>query len=177
MTDSTVEPASPTAQRRSADEAQIAVSNPRGLETWRVFLQAHATVVRRLEAELEAAGQISLADLDVLIQLASAPGDRLRMSELADTVLLSRSGMTRRIDRLEDAGFVQRHECTADRRGAYAAITAAGLDRLTSARPTHLRGVEEHFVSRLTEDELASVRGALTKLIPADDRPSEEACS
>ncbi len=72
------------------------------------------------------------------------------MSELADTVLLSRSGMTRRIDRLEAAGLVQRHECAADRRGAYAAITQEGLERLERARPTHLRGIEEHFVSRLT---------------------------
>ena len=119
---------------------------------------------------------MSLADLDVLIQLAAAPGHQLRMSELADTVLLSRSGMTRRIDRLEAAGFVRRHECAADRRGAYAGITDAGLDRLRGSRPTHLRGIEEHFVSRLTEDELTAIRNALTKLIPPDDRRPDKAC-
>jgi DNA-binding MarR family transcriptional regulator len=151
-------------------------SNARGLDVWRTFLQAHATVVRRLEAELEADGQVSLADLDVLIQLANAEGRKLRMSELADTVLLSRSGMTRRIDRLEAAGFVRRHECAADRRGAYAGITDAGLERLQRARPTHLRGIEEHFVSRLSDDELHAIREALTKLIPLDDRPSQDAC-
>ncbi len=176
MTDTSVEPASLTAQSRS-DDARAAVPTPRGLETWRTFLQAHATVVRRLEADLEADGQVSLADLDVLVQLANAPGGRLRMSELADTVLLSRSGMTRRIDRLEVSGYVRRHECAADRRGAYAGITEAGLDRLDAARPTHFRGIDEYFVSRLTEDELAAIRGALTKLIPPDDRPSEKACS
>ena len=146
-----------------------------GLETWRTFLQAHATVIRRLEAELEAGGHVSLADLDVLIQLASAPGRRLRMSELADTVLLSRSGMTRRIDRLETAGFVQRHECSVDRRGAYAGITESGLERLRQARPTHLRGIEQHFVSRLSDGELAAVGDALTKVIPPDDRQPEKA--
>jgi DNA-binding MarR family transcriptional regulator len=176
MTDAIVEPATLPAGSRAHD-ARTGAPDAHGLDTWRTFLQAHATVVRRLEAELEAEGQLSLADLDVLLQLASAPGGRLRMSELADTVLLSRSGMTRRIDRLEVAGFVRRHECAADRRGAYAGITDAGMDRLNAARPTHLRGVEEHFVSRLTEDELTAVRRALTKLIPPDDRSGEKACS
>lgn len=147
-----------------------------GLETWRTFLQAHATVLRRLAADLEADGQMSLADLDALIQLAAAPGQQLRMSELADTVLLSRSGMTRRIDRLEAAGYVQRHECAVDRRGAYAGITDVGLDRLRGSRPTHLRGIEEHFVSRLTADDLTAIRDALTKLIPPDDRRPERTC-
>ena len=124
-------------------DPRLAAPSPRGLETWRTFLQAHATVVRRLEADLDEAGQISLADLDVLFQLASADGRRLRMSELADTVLLSRSGMTRRIDRLEAAGLVQRHECAADRRGAFAAHHGSRLERLQRARPTHLQGIEE----------------------------------
>lgn len=160
----------------AGDNAPGDAPSPGGLETWRTFLQAHATVLRRLEADLEADGQMSLADLDVLIQLAGAPGHQLRMSELADTVLLSRSGMTRRIDRLEAAGFVQRHECAVDRRGAYAGITDAGLDRLRGSRPTHFRGIEEHFVSRLTVDDLTAIRDALTKLIPPDDRQPEKAC-
>lgn len=151
-------------------------AHPRGLDTWRTFLQAHATVMRRLEAELEADGQVSLADLDVLMQLSNAEGRRLRMSELADTVLLSRSGMTRRIDRLEAVGLVRRHECAADRRGAFAGITEAGLERLHRARPTHLRGIEEHFVARLSDEELSQVREALTKLIPPDDRPAQDGC-
>jgi DNA-binding MarR family transcriptional regulator len=147
-----------------------------GLATWRTFLQAHATVIRRLEADLEADGQLSLADLDVLIQLSTADGHRLRMSELADHVLLSRSGMTRRIDRLETAGLVQRHECAADRRGAYAKITDDGLERLHRARPTHLRGIQEHFVARLSPDDLASLRDALIKVIPPDDQPVDKDC-
>jgi DNA-binding MarR family transcriptional regulator len=175
MSDMTLTEPAGDAPARSGTSAATAAHSP-GLETWRTFLQAHATVLRRLEAELEADGQISLADLDVLIQLANAEGRRLRMSELADTVLLSRSGMTRRIDRLEASGLVQRHECAADRRGAFAGITDAGLARLRSARPTHLRGVEEHFISRLDDDDLVAIRAALSKLIPLDDRQTEKDC-
>src|SRR5689334_21558930 len=165
-----------TVNRRTAPDMRATPTADPDLATWRTFLQAHATLLRRQEADLEADGQLSLADLDVLIHLSSAEGCRLRMSELADTVLLSRSGMTRRIDRLEASGLVQRHECAADRRGAYAGITPAGLERLQRAKPTHLRGIEEHFVSRLTDDDLAAIRDALTKLIPPDDRQPENAC-
>ena len=150
------------------------VSTDPGIVTWRTFLQAHATVIRRIEADLESEGQLSLADLDVLIQLARAEGHRLRMSELAEVVLLSRSGMTRRIDRLEASGLVRRHECAADRRGSYAAITETGLDRLREARPVHLRGIDEHFVSRLTADDLAALSAVLAKIVPLDDRPGRQ---
>jgi len=174
MTDITMDPpaaGTTTRQTRTVPEPLVM---SHGLETWRTFLQAQATVVRRLEADLEADGQMSLADLDVLIQLAEADGHKLRMSELADTVLLSRSGMTRRVDRLEAAGLVQRHECAADRRGAYAGITEAGLERLRGSRPTHLRGIEEHFIERLSATDLAAIREALGRLIPPDDRPAEK---
>jgi len=143
---------------------------PRGLDAWRAFLQAHATIVRRLETDLEAAGLPSLADLDVLMQLSQAPERRLRMSELAEEVLLSRSGMTRRIDRLESAGLVARHECSSDRRGAWAIITDAGIDRLMSARPTQMLGVDAHFVSKLTDEDLTSLRRALDKVVPPSER-------
>lgn len=176
MTDITLDPPAGGVSNAIHEGVHTGSERSRALETWQTFLQAHATVVRRLEAELEADGQVSLADLDVLIQLANAQGNRLRMSELADTVLLSRSGMTRRIDRLEASGLVQRHECAADRRGAFAGITDAGLERLRRARPTHLRGIEEHFITRLDDDDLASIRAALIKLIPPDDRPREKDC-
>jgi DNA-binding MarR family transcriptional regulator len=152
------------------------ISTDPGIVTWRTFLQAHATVIRRLEADLESEGQLSLADLDVLLQLARAESHRLRMSELADEVLLSRSGMTRRIDRLEASGLVRRHECAADRRGAYAAITETGLERLREARPAHLRGITMHFVSKLTAEDLEAMRAVLAKVIPLDDRPTDKGC-
>jgi len=136
-----------------------------GFDAWRTFLGAHAAVLRRLEAELEAEGLISLADYDVLVNLATAPAGKLRMSELADQVLLSRSGMTRRIDRLETAGLVRRDECAADRRGSYATITPDGLERVRSAGPTHLRGIEEHFIAKLSPAELEAIRAALSKIM------------
>lgn len=150
----------------SAPPAPLELDRTRhGFDAWRTFLGAHAAVLRRLEAELEAEGLISLADYDVLVHLATAPGGKLRMSELADQVLLSRSGMTRRIDRLETAGLVRRDECAADRRGSYATITRDGLERVRSAGPTHVRGIEEHFVARLSTAELDAIRDALAKLM------------
>lgn len=136
-----------------------------GFDAWRTFLGAHAAVLRRLEAELEAEGLISLADYDVLVNLATAPGGKLRMSEIADQVLLSRSGMTRRIDRLETAGFVRRDECAADRRGSFATITPDGLERVRSAGPTHIRGIEEHFIAKLSPAELEAICAALAKVM------------
>lgn len=154
---------------------EIDLSRP-GIRAWRTFLGAHAAVMRRLEAELEAEGLISLADYDVLLNLASAPGGKLRMSELADHVLLSRSGMTRRIDRLEAAGLVTRAECAADRRGSYAAITPDGLERVRSAGPTHLRGIQEHFLAKLSADELDAISAALAKVIPAASADGNAGC-
>jgi DNA-binding MarR family transcriptional regulator len=159
-----------------SDRPQVVVQTDPGLIAWRTFLQAHATVVRRIEADLEADGLPSLADLDVLLQLAQAPERRLRMSELADEVLLSRSGMTRRIDRLEAAGYVQRHECSADRRGAFAGLTDEGMRRLQTARPTHVRGIMDHFVSKLSADDLAALRRTLAKVLPAETVDAELVC-
>ncbi len=114
--------------------------------------------------ELEAEQGLSVADIDVLIQLAAAEGGTLRMSDLADRVVISRSGMTRRVDRLEEAGLVRRASCSEDRRGAYAIITPEGRTRLEDALPVHLRGIEQHFVSRLTADDLTCLRDSLGKL-------------
>ena len=175
MTDTALDPvvAASPGTRQPVDPLPDPTTVDLGLQAWRTFLQAHATVLRRLEADLDAEGQISLADLDVLLQLAAVESHRLRMSELADNVLLSRSGMTRRIDRLEAAGLVRRHECAADRRGAFAGITEAGLDRLRRARPTHLRGIQAHFIERLNDDDLARLRDALAKVIRPHDQPTE----
>jgi DNA-binding MarR family transcriptional regulator len=137
------------------------------LQTWATFLQAHSSVVRRLEAELESETGMSLADYDVLVTLARA-GRTLRMSDLADRVVLSRSGMTRRIDRLEAVGLVERRECATDRRGAFAHLTDAGLARLQQVGPVHLRGIERHFTSRLEPVELDRLQTALSKVACAD---------
>jgi DNA-binding MarR family transcriptional regulator len=127
------------------------------LAAWRAFLRAHASITRALEAELEAEQDLSLASYDVLVQLAEAPDRRLRMTELADAVLLSRSGVTRLVDRLEKSGLVARCRVASDGRGVAARLTEAGLDRLRTASRTHLRGVGQHFVNRLDEADLRTL--------------------
>ena len=138
---------------------------------WRSFLRAHATVVRRLEAELVAEHDLPLASYDVLVQLSEAPDHRLRMTELADRVLLSRSGLTRLADRLERDGLLVRRACPSDARGTLAVLTEAGLERLHEAWPTHLRGVEEHVTGRLTADEVVQLSVLLGKLVDDPDAP------
>ena len=142
---------------------QMSRHDPR-LGAWSAFLRAHARVVRELERELQAEQRMALTDYDVLVQLANAPGRRLRMSELADRLLLSRSGATRLVDRLVAQGLVERVMCDVDRRGQWASLTDAGVDRLRQASPTHLRGVAEHFLDRLSTDELAALERVFTRL-------------
>lgn len=125
------------------------------LVAWRSFLRAHARITRALEAELVAEQRLSLASYDVLVQLTEAPQRRLRMTELADAVLLSRSGVTRVVDRLERAGLVSRLPVENDGRGVAAQLTAAGLNRLRVASRTHLDGVVRHFAVRLEAEDLA----------------------
>lgn len=127
------------------------------LHAWRSFLGAHARVMRCLEAELLAEQRLSLVSYDVLVQLAEAPKRRLRMAELADRVLLSRSGVTRLVDRLERAGLVTRQRVSGDGRGVIAELTHAGLDRLRTASGTHLTGVARHFVARFEPGELSNL--------------------
>jgi DNA-binding MarR family transcriptional regulator len=124
------------------------------MTAWRAFLRAHASVTRALEAELIAGQRLSLASYDVLVQLAEAPGRQLRMTELADAVLLSRSGVTRLVDRLERTGLVSRCPVAEDGRGVAARLTEKGLERLRNASITHLAGVVRHFADRLEPGDL-----------------------
>ncbi len=134
------------------------------LEAWRAFLRAHAYVSRQLEQELMADHGMALAEYDVLVQLSAAPDRQLRMSDLADRLLLSRSGATRLIDRLEGAGHVQRVSCETDRRGQWATLTPAGLERLRAAWPTHERGIREHFLDRIPATAGAALQHSLERL-------------
>lgn len=131
------------------------------LRAWVAFLRAHAAIVRRLEAELEAARSLSMAEYDALVQLATADQRRLRMSELADRVVLSRSGITRLVGRLEARGWVERSSCPTDARGAWANLTPAGLDTLREAAPVHLRGIERHFLVPMDQADREAVARAL----------------
>jgi DNA-binding MarR family transcriptional regulator len=133
--------------------------------TWRDFLVAHARLQRLLDEELRAEHDLSLAEYDALLQLAEAPGRRLRMHQLADRVVLSRSGITRLIDRLLVDGAVERSLCATDARGAEAVLTAAGLDRLREASRTHLRGIAHHFLDVIPPDELSAVGRAMSAVL------------
>ena len=130
---------------------------------WRSMLHAHASLVRQLETDLEAETGLSLADFDVLAQLALGGGE-LRMTELANRTLISRSGMTRRVARLVWEGLVRRGDTDADGRGVVVCLTDAGVARLTETAPVHARGVAAYFVSRLDDEELAVLERAFDKV-------------
>jgi DNA-binding MarR family transcriptional regulator len=147
----------------------------RELSVWRTFLRAHASITRRLEHDLAAEHMLPLPSYDVLLQLAESPQRRLRMTELADRVLLSRSGLTRLVDRLAADGLVDREPCPSDARGTFTVITEAGLERLREAAPTHLRGIEEHVTSRLSPDELDAFGRLLRKLLTPAEAETEPA--
>jgi DNA-binding MarR family transcriptional regulator len=136
----------------------------RGLDAWASLLQAHATLVRRLESDLERETGLALADFDVLAQLARAGGE-LRMTELAARALISRSGMTRRVARLVDEGLVRRADADADGRGVVVALTDMGVARLTETAPVHASGIARLFVAQLDDQELAILERALGKVI------------
>jgi DNA-binding MarR family transcriptional regulator len=154
----------PTGKANLEPEMQLEVVGERSLESWRAFLSAHARVLRSLETELGVEQQLPLADFDVLSRLSEAPGGALRMHDLADSVLLSRSGLTRLVDRLVRDGSVSREPSPGDLRGKLAVLTPAGLRRLRRATPVHLRGVSQHFLSRLTALELSTLRGLMDRL-------------
>jgi DNA-binding MarR family transcriptional regulator len=148
----------------------------RELGAWRSFLRAHAQITRKLEADLVAEHDLPLPSYDVLLQLAETPGRRLRMTELADRVLLSRSGLTRLVDRLEREGLVERTACPNDARGTNAVLTDAGLERLRTAAPTHLQGVSEHVTSRLTAVEVDQLKALMLKLTDGPHEPPAGGC-
>ena len=124
------------------------------LGAWRGLLRAHAEITRELDADLTSEHGLSLSSYEVLLYLADAPEGRLRMSELAESVLLSRSGLTRLVDRLAREGLIERVRCDADARGWFAQVTPAGRELFASARSTHLDGVRARFLERYSRAEL-----------------------
>src|SRR5260370_18970921 len=137
---------------------------PAELRAWAAFLDAQAALLRQLEAELIEKEDMSLREFDVRVQPGIAPDRRLRMTELSERVRLSRSGLTRLVDRMAQAGLVKRARCGSDRRGTFATLTPAGASRLRRARPVHFRGIREHFGKRLSAAQLAAVAEALQPL-------------
>jgi DNA-binding MarR family transcriptional regulator len=127
--------------------------------------------VRELERELVAQTQMPLGWYDVLLQLAEAPQRRLRMADLADRVLLSRSGLTRLVDRLQAEGLVSREPSPEDARGTFTVLTDAGLARLRRAAPTHLTGIQQHWLAHFDDNELRQLGELLGRIDGSDPQP------
>jgi len=144
------------------------------LAPWRAFLHAHARVARRLDEDLQIGHALSLQEYETLLHLAEAPGRRLRMGRLADSLLLSKSGATRLVDRLVDDGLVERTTCSSDARGAEAALTGSGLARLRAAAPTHMAGIRDYFFGAVQLADLPAVERAMSAI--ADQFCSATAC-
>jgi len=135
------------------------------LAAWSGFLRAHGQIVSGLDEELRREHDLPLSSYDVLTQLESAPGAEMRMSELARAVVLSRSGLTRLVDRLERQGLLERRECPEDARGSNAALTELGIERLGDARVTHLDGVRRLYLERLEPAEQAGLADVWARLL------------
>jgi DNA-binding MarR family transcriptional regulator len=138
---------------------------------WTGFVVAHAVVTRKIDRDLAEAGLPNLDVYDVLLTLESADHGRLRMSELAERVMLSRSGITRLVDRLEKEGLLKRHDCPSDRRATYAAITEKGLSLRRKMWPTFRSGIAEYFGAFLSEDEAKTISLAFARITASTPVP------
>jgi DNA-binding MarR family transcriptional regulator len=143
--------------------------SPRELRAWRGLLRAHAALTKALDADLEAEHDLPLSSYEVLLHLSHAPGQSMRMCDLASSIILSRSGLTRLIDRLEREGLVERRSCSHDARGSYAVLTPAGQERLQQARSTHLAGVRSLFLDRFSAEELDALGDAWERVLTGAD--------
>jgi DNA-binding MarR family transcriptional regulator len=138
------------------------------LELWEDLVRAHSTILNRLEEEMEREQGLPLRWYEVLLQLSRAPEGRMRMQDLAQISLQSKSGLSRLVDRMEMAGLVTRESCPSDRRGILAAITPAGRRRFRRAAPLHVRGIERHFGRHLAPDGSEALRSLLACLLEAN---------
>ncbi|HZG48090.1 MAG TPA: MarR family transcriptional regulator [Thermoleophilaceae bacterium] len=143
------------------------------LGAWRGLLRVHSELTKALDAELVAAHGLPLSSYEVLLFLADSPDGRMRMAELADSVLLSRSGLTRLVDRLERDGLLNRVPCEQDARGFFAEVTPSGRKLFRAARRTHLDGVRERFLRHFSRDELRTLGALWLKIPAAAELPSE----
>ena len=139
-----------------------------GQQAWRGLLRAHACLAKRLDAELERAHGLPMSSFEVLHHLAGSPGGRMRMCDLAEHAQLSRSGLTRLVDRLEREGLLERCSCQHDARGAYACLTGDGRVRMQEARRTQLSVVNEYFISRFSEQELSEMAAMWERIAPCN---------
>lgn len=148
----------PTSEHEAPTDAELGAL--RGL------LRAHGCLAKRIDAALETDHGLPMSSYEVLHRLGDAPAGRMRMCELAEEAQLSRSGLTRLVDRLEREGLLERCSCSHDARGAYACLTAGGRERLGEAQVTYLAVVREFFLSRFSHDELAMLSQMWDRIAP-----------
>ncbi len=141
------------------------------LRAWRGLLRAHACLAKRVDSELERAHHLPMTSYEVLNHLHEAPAGRMRMCDLAEQAQLSRSGLTRMVDRLERDGLLSRCTCDHDARGAYACLTDTGRERLEAARGTHLAVVRQQFLSHFNEAELDLLADMWERIAPCNGHP------
>ena len=141
---------------------------------WVRFLRAHAALTRELSSRLEAVHELTLSDFDVLVQLYYAEGRRMRRIDLARSVLLTASGITRLLDGLESSGLVGKERCDSDARVTYAVLTQTGVRKIEEARDSHIADIEELFGSRFSPEEREQLAALLGRLPLAN---TSEACS
>ena len=134
---------------------------------WRAFLETHSTVTRYLERRMQEQHSLPLPWWDVLQQLSDGEDGRLRMGELAESVLLTRSGVTRLLDRMITAGLVVREACPGDRRGYYAVITQLGLETIEKVGPDHSKDAWESFLGHVTQEEAAVMEKVFSRVLAA----------
>jgi DNA-binding MarR family transcriptional regulator len=140
------------------------------MKAWQNFMLAHAVIFGQLEAELIAGVGLSMAWYEALLRLHYSPEGRLRMSDLADSLVIAQSSVTRLIDRMERAGLVCREANLSDRRVTYVAMTARGREAFARARPVHLDGVAEHFTQHLDPHEAETLRTIMRRILEANGR-------
>ena len=140
----------------------------RELRAWRGLLRVHATLSKALDNQLDAEHDLPLTSYEVLKYLADAEEQKMRMCDLASSVILSRSGLTRLVDRLERQGLVRRERCGTDGRGTYAVITPEGAERFAQARPTHIAGVRRLFLGPLKKKDQRALADAFDLVLGGD---------
>jgi DNA-binding MarR family transcriptional regulator len=150
---------------RATHEEEWFKLSPEQRAAWSGFIRAHASIVRELDAEMQATHGLALSSFDVLVQLSLAPEGRMQMFELAEAVHISRSGLTRLVDRLEREGLLERIRGERDPRQVFASITERGLERLAETTPAHLAGVRERFLDRLSQAQLEQLAEVWRRLL------------
>ena len=149
---------------KTSPKPRLSARDPR-LGGWRALIMGNAMLIRKLEEELREETGMSLPEYSALLQLAEAPDRRKRMAELADGMVVTRGGVTRLVERLEADGLVERGRCASDGRGTEAILTEAGLDRLRAASKVHLRGIDDYYFERVSEEDQETVGRVMTDVI------------